>query len=303
MKGRTMIALSALLGAWGSSPAASQADVEDLKYVITEAANMEVTETEDGVVRLGWQRRDVPVEISGMRLKPAAGLGSWAAFKRSDRGAIVMGDTVVFEDEVAPAMDAALASGLKITALHNHFIFDDPPVYFMHIAGEGEPSRLAAGVRKIRQAIEAVREEHPKPRRQFPGKVPKQGEIDADALASVLGTKGDVENSIVKFSFAREGEMAGTAVGGSMGLSTWAAFSGSQELAAVDGDFIMTGNEVQVVLQTLRDHDIHVVALHNHMIGENPKFYFLHYWGTGPAKALAEGVQAARDAQMRDSLQ
>jgi hypothetical protein len=300
MRSLVMIFLTALVGAWTISPAVAQPDFENLKFAISEAANMEATLTEDGVVRLGWQREE-PVEISGMRLKPAAGLGSWAAFKPADEGAIVMGDTVVFEDEITPALDAALASGLRITALHNHFIFDDPPVYFMHIFGVGEPVGLAAGVRNMWDAIKTVREKDPKPQRQFAGKVPKQGDLDADALASVLGTEGTVKNGVVKFSFDRKGQMAGVPIGGSMGLSTWAAFSGSNDLAAVDGDFIMTDDEVQVVLRALRDHDIHVVALHNHMIDETPKFYFIHYWGIGPAKALAKGVQAARDAQIHAS--
>jgi len=149
--------------------------------------------------------------------------------------------------------------------------------------------------------IKAVRDKHGKPKRQFPGKMPEQGGIDVDAISSVLGTDGTVKDGVIKFSFGREGQMSGTPIGGSMGLSTWAAFSGSQDLAAVDGDFIMTSDEVQAVIHALRDHGIHVVALHNHMIGETPKFYFLHYWGTGPAKALSEGVRAAREAQTRAS--
>lgn len=301
MRSIATIALTAFVGAWATSPAAAQPDSEELKYVITEAANTEATLTEDGVVRISWQRTEVPVEISGMRLKPAAGLGSWAGFKPVGESAIVMGDTVVFEDEITPTMDAALESGLKITALHNHFIFDDPPVYFMHIAGEGEPARLAAGVRNMWDAIRAVRENQPRPKRRFPGPAPEQGDLDAGALASVLGTNGTAKNDVIKFSFGREGRMSGTPIGGSMGLSTWAAFSGSQDLAAVDGDFIMTGDEVQAVLHALRDHGIHVVALHNHMIGETPRFYFLHYWGAGPAETLAEGVRAARDAQIHAS--
>lgn len=300
MRSLVMITLTALVGVWTIYLAVAQPDSENLKSAISEAANMEATLTEDGVVRLGWQRKE-PVEVSGMRLKPAAGLGSWAAFKPADEGAIVMGDTVVFEDEITPALDAALASGLRITALHNHFIFDEPPVYFMHIVGVGEPVGLAASVRKMWDAIKTVREKDPKPQRQFAGKVPKQGDLDTDALASVFGTEGTVKNGVVKFSFDRKGQMAGVPIGGSMGLSTWAAFSGSNDLAAVDGDFIMTDDEVQVVLRALRNHDIHVVALHNHMIEEDPKFYFIHYWGIGPSKALAKGVQAARDAQIHAS--
>ncbi len=194
-------------------------------------------------------------------------------------------------------MPPSLAHGLKITALHNHFIFDDPPVYFMHIGGTGTPAELAAGVKAMWDAVKAVRAAQPVPRRRFPERMPGQDALNADVLESVLGTEGTSRDGVIKFTFGRKGHLHGVELGASMGLSTWAAFSGSQDHAAVDGDFIMTGNEVQTVVRTLRASGIHVVALHNHMIGERPGFYFLHYWGTGPAKALAQGVKAARDAQ------
>jgi hypothetical protein len=264
---------------------------------IGQAAGAKATTTKDGVVRLAWSRADVKVTVDGMAFPPAAGLGSWAAFTPAKHGAMVMGDTVVFQDEVTPAMDAAFANGLEVTALHNHFFFDEPKVYFMHIGGTGEPDRLAAGVKAVWDAIKKVREQNPQPATHFPGKVPGAGTVTAGPVEKILGRPAETQGGVVKVTIGREGAMHGTKVGASMGLTTWAAFSGADELAAVDGDFIMTAEEIQPVLKALRKAKIHVVALHNHMAGEQPAYYFTHFWGKGPAAELAQGVKSALDAQ------
>jgi hypothetical protein len=261
------------------------------------AAGTKATTTPDGVVRITWARNDVPVTIDGMPFKPFAGLGTWAAFTAAPHGDMVMGDTVVFQDEVSPAMDAAFANGLEVTGLHNHFFFDEPKVYFMHIGGTGEPDKLAAAVKAVWDAIKKVRAENPNPAAQFAGGVPKAGHIDAAAIEKTLGVKPDTQDGMVKVTIKREGQMHGVKVGGSMGLTTWAAFSGSDELAAVDGDFIMTAHEVQPVLHALRKAGINIVALHNHMIGEQPAFYFTHFWGKGKTSDLTQGLKGALDAQ------
>jgi len=280
-----------LMAVGGAAPASPPVDPN----VISDAAGTEARSGPDGVVRITWDRTDVEIEVSGMPVQPAAGLTSWAAFTSSGHGVMVMGDTVVFEDEVSPAIDAAFEAGLSVTAIHNHFLFDEPKVYFMHIAGEGGARNLAEGVRGVWDAIRRVRDGNRRPARRFPGPVPKLGPIDSEKLARILGHPVTVTNGVVKMSVGREGKMHGTSVGGSMGLSSWAAFSGSDELAAVDGDFIMTSDEVQPVLRALRKEGIHVVALHNHMIGEEPAFYFTHFWGIGPAVELAGGVRKALD--------
>ena len=264
---------------------------------IAAAAGAKTTVTQDGVVRIGWARTDVPVKVDGMALQPFAGLGSWAAFAPTPHGAMVMGDTVVFQDEVTPAMDAAFAGGLEVTGLHNHFFYDEPKVYFMHIGGQGDPEKLAGAVKGVWDAIKRVRAEHATPASRFAGDVPTAGTIDAAAIEKVLGHKGEKQNGVVKVTIGREGAMHGVKVAGSMGLTTWAAFSGSDALAAVDGDFIMTAPEVQPVLRALRKAGIHIVALHNHMIGEQPAFYFTHFWGKGSVESLARGLKAALDAQ------
>src|SRR5262245_21026465 len=265
------------------------------------AAGAKATTTPDGVVRIGWPRTDVKVTVDGMPLKPFAGLGSWAAFKSAPHRAMVMGDTVVFQDEVSPAMDAAFEHGLEVTALHNHFFYDEPKVYFMHIGGQGDPEKLAAGVKAVWDAIKKVRQDNPKPATHFPGEAPKEGKIDAEAIEKALGHKGETQGGVVKVTIGREGMMHGVKVSGSMGLTTWAAFSGGDDHAAVDGDFIMTAGEVQPVLRALRKAGIHVVALHNHMIGEHPAFYFTHFWGKGKAEELARGIKSALDAQAKAS--
>jgi hypothetical protein len=264
---------------------------------IGEASGATPSVAEDGVVRIGWSRIDVPVTVDGMVLPPAAGLGSWAAFRAVGDCAMVMGDTVVFEDEVDAAMDAAFAHELDVTALHNHFFYDSPRVHFMHIGGEGEADALAAGVKAVWDAIRAVRAERAQPASGFGGAAPVDGDFDADELAEIVGHPAATIDGVVKITIGRAGRMHGQTIGASMGLTTWAAFSGSDALAAIGGDFIMSGDEVQPVLRALRNAGLHIVALHNHMIGEQPGFYFTHYWGKGPATELARGFRSALDAQ------
>ena len=292
----TTAALAALLS-FAASLAAAAPPALDAK-VIGDASGATPTSSPDGVVRIAWARNDVKVTVDGMPLPPAAGLGSWAAFAPMAGGtAMVMGDTVVFEDEVDAAMDAAFANGLAVTALHNHFFYDSPKVYFMHIGGEGKPEALASAVKDVWGAIKNVRNAHPAPGSGFGGETPKPGHIDADAVGKILGQKATDTNGVVKITINRDGTMHDLPIGGSMGLTTWAAFSGSNALAAIDGDFIMTADEVQPVLHALRKGGIHVVALHTHMAGEKPVFYFTHFWGKGRTDELARAFRGALDAQ------
>jgi hypothetical protein len=198
---------------------------------------------------------------------------------------------------VDAAMDAAFARNLEVTALHNHFFYDEPKVYFMHVGGMGEPEKLAAGVKAVWDAIKKVRADSPKPATKFAGDAPKAGNVSVEPIEKVLGHKSESQAGVVKVTIGREGQMHGVKVAGSMGLTTWAAFSGTDELAAVDGDFIMTAAEIQPVLRALRKAGVHVVALHNHMAGEQPAFYFTHFWGKGKAEELAKGLKSALDAQ------
>jgi hypothetical protein len=211
-----------------------------------------------------------------------------------------MGDTVVFEDEVNPAIDAAFAAGLEVTALHNHFLFDDPKVYFMHIGGRAPIEALALGVRKMWDAVKEVRRKAPTPVTTFSGEVPTYGELDTTALEKIIQSKGTLADGVFKITLGRNAEMGGISFGATMGLTTWMAFAGSDSLAAVAGDFAMTAEEVQPVLRALRKAGINIVALHNHMIGESPAIYFTHFWGKGSPRDLARGLRAALDVQKRE---
>lgn len=296
---RLLPALLLAAGFFGGAVPALAGENDLVAPRIGEAANAEATRQPDGVVRISWSRTDVPVRVDDMRLPAAAGLTSWAAFAPMGKQAMMMGDTVVFEDEVDAAMDAAFASGLSVTGLHNHFFFDEPKVYFMHIGGEGPAMELAGKVRNVWDAIRAVRAERAQPASGFGGSTPQPGEIDAAAIAKIVGHPAPKAGGVAKVTIGREGRMHGHTIGASMGLTTWAAFSGSDQLAAIDGDFIMTADEVQPVLRALREKGLHVVALHNHMMGEAPAFYFTHFWGKGRAAELASAFRAALDAQAK----
>src|SRR6516164_8496755 len=195
-----------------SAPAQPKGGLDAEK--IAAASGAKATTTKDGIVRIGWPRTDVAVKVDGMPLKPFAGLGSWAAFTPTAHGAMVMGDTVVFQDEVTPAMDAAFAGGLEVTGLHNHFFFDEPKVYFMHIGGQGDPEKLAAAVKGMWDAIKKVRADQKTPATRFAGDVPQEGKIDPAAIEKVLGHKSETQKGVVKVTIGREGTMHGVKVGG-----------------------------------------------------------------------------------------
>ncbi len=289
-------ALAIILAASLSVAQTSQKPLDPRR--IETASGAKATQSEDGVVRISWSRSDVAVTIDGSAFEAAAGLGSWAAFMPTPQGAIVMGDTVVFQDEVDAAMDAAFAGGLEITGLHNHFFFDTPKVYFMHIGGEGDPQVLAAGVKAMWDSIKRLRKASPSPATGFGGRRATSGTIDAARIQQIVGLKASVKpGGVVKVSIGRKAKMHDVSFGGSMGLTTWAAFSGSDEQASADGDIAMTAREVQPVLRALRNAGFHVVSLHNHMIADDPAYFFAHYWAKGRAEDLAKGFRSVLDAQ------
>lgn len=225
------------------------------------------------------------------------GVTSWAAFTPMGNAAMVMGDTVLFEDEVNPAMSAALDAGLEVTALHNHFFFDHPKVYFMHIAGTGNTRRLASAVKAMYDSIAKVRAAQPTPASGFPGDIPTPSNISAAPIEAALGTKVQSNNGMVKVTIGRTAKTHGVTVGNEMGINTWAAFAGSDEHAVVDGDFAMLEGELQTVLKAMRKSGINIVAIHQHMTGEQPRIMFLHYSGKGNALDLARALKQALDAR------
>jgi hypothetical protein len=247
----------------------------------------------EGVYKVTFPRDDVKIVVDGWSMPPFMGLGTWAAFiKGAHTEAMVMGDTVLFEDEVSGAMSAALDSGLDVTALHNHFFFDRPKVYFMHIEGEGAADKLAGAVRKVYDIIKQTRAANPQPKDSFGDKpLPDKNSISAAPLNEIFGTQGESKDGMVKFTFGRPAQMHGFTLGNSMGVNTWAAFAGSDDNAIVDGDFAVTEDELQPVLKSLLKEKINIVAIHQHMTHEEPRIMFFHYWGRGTAKDLAQAIK------------
>lgn len=248
-------------------------------------------DAKEGVFKVNVPRNDLKVTVAGVKMIPALGLTSYAAFKHTGRGDVVMGDITMTEDQVNPVMSAALNNGLSVTGLHNHFFFDRPKVMFMHIEGMGSEMKLAAAVGKVFAEEKATR--------GGKGLVPTahinpaQTHLDTRRIDAIIGQHGKMDHGIYKVTIGRTATMHGVTVGNAMGVNTWAAFAGTDGKAIVDGDFAMHENELQNVLKAMRRANINVVALHQHMTMETPRILFLHYWGVGPADRLARGVKSA----------
>ena len=249
----------------------------------------------EGVYKVTFPRNDVKVFVDGWIMPPFMGLGTWAAFTPTQNGAMVMGDTVLFEDEVNAAMSAALDNGLNVTALHNHFFFDQPKVFFMHIEGEGTVDKLAGAVKKMYDTVKAIRGPNAKPAESFSAvgqpSLPEKNSISAAPLNEIFGMQGEAKDGMVKFTIGRPAKMHGVKIDKDMGVNTWAAFAGSDENAIVDGDFAVTEDELQPVLKLLLKNKINIVAIHQHMTHEEPRIMFFHYWRRGSAKDLAQAVE------------
>jgi hypothetical protein len=249
---------------------------------------------QEGVYKVTFPRNDVKVAVDGWTMPPFMGLGTWAAFTATNDGAMVMGDTVLFEDEVNAAMSAALDNGLTVTALHNHFFFDHPKVYFMHLEGEGGVENLAGAVRKVYDAVKQIRSASAHPKDSLGARaLPEKNSINAAPLNEIFGAQGESKDGMVKFTFGRPATMHGTNIAKDMGVNTWAAFAGSDDNAVFDGDFAVTEDELQPVLKSLLKSRINIVAIHQHMTHEAPRVMFFHYWGRGPATTLAQNIKAA----------
>src|SRR5216110_3087385 len=206
----------------------------------------------EGVYKVTFPRDDVKVVVDGWTMPPFMGLGTWAAFTETKNGAIVMGDTVLFEDEVNPVMSVALDNGLSVTALHNHFFFDHPKVYFMHIEGQGTTEQLATAVRKVYDKIKEIRAANPQPKDSFSATaLPEKNSISAEPLNKVFGMSGEVNNGMVKFTIGHAATMHGVKIDNAMGVNTWMAFAGSDDNAVVDGDFAVTEDQLQSALKSL----------------------------------------------------
>jgi hypothetical protein len=286
---KRLFVLAAIFAVTSASAALNTARIDELTGLKGKMNEKE------GVYKVTFPRDDVEVVVDGWTMPPFMGLGTWAAFtKGAHTEAMVMGDTVLFEDEANPAMSTALENGLSVTALHNHFFFDHPKVYFMHIEGEGTVEQLAGAVRKVYDKIKEIRAANPQPKDAFGGTaLPEKNSISADPLNKIFGMTGETNNGMVKFTIGHSATMHGVKIGNAMGVNTWMAFAGSDDNAVVDGDFAVSEDELQPALKAMRVGGINIVAIHSHMTHEQPRILFFHYWGRGPATKLAEAIQGA----------
>ncbi len=251
----------------------------------------------EGVFKVTLPRNDIKLTIAGVKMNPQLGLGAWAAFTKVGEHTMVMGDMVLVEEQVNPVMSAALDNGLEVTALHNHFFWDTPKIMFMHIGGMGDEEVLAKTVGQVFNKLKETRDTKPPiPNVDID---PAKTSLDAKKIDDIMGMSGSLKDGVYKIVIGRKTMMMGHVMGKEMGVNTWAAFAGSDGKAIVDGDFAMLENEVQGVLKALRGAGINIVAIHNHMINESPRFVFLHYWGVGSTTDLAKALRAALDMQSK----
>ena len=247
-----------------------------------------------GVLKVNIPRNDLKMTVQGVATPTPFGFGGWVALtKASDGSEVMMGDLVLLQEEVNPVMSALLDHGIDVTALHNHFFWDDPHVYYMHVHGMGKAADLA---QRVKPGIDLIG--HVRPPATTPmgagGKA-----IDTAKIAKIVGHEGEQSGAVYKITVGRDDigmKEHGAAIGARMGLNTWAAFYGSDDDAVVAGDVAMLESELTPVLKILRSNGIDVVAIHHHMTEEQPMVIFLHYWGRGSSEKLANAFKATLGA-------
>ncbi len=290
----TVLALCAL-----TPPAMAQAQQMPKEYQDVLAALGKKGDYKDNVLKINIPRNDIAVTVDGMPTPTAFGFGGWLAMtKGSGDKDVMMGDLVLLQEEVNPVMSALLNHGLEVTALHNHFFFDEPRMFYMHVMGHGSPSELVKEVKPAIDLIGDVSQPASKAGVLSEPSPAAKSDIDTRKIAQIVGHEGDEMGPVYKITIGRDDLHVtdmGAAIGTRMGLNTWAAFTGSEQRAEIAGDVAMLEGEVQPVLKALRKNGLDVVAIHQHMIDSRPSIVFLHYWGKGPADRLASGFKAALD--------
>ena len=246
------------------------------------------------VHRYGFPRTDLTVTLDGVTIKPALALGGWVAFKPAHGGVMAMGDLVLLESEINPVMAKMIANGLEITAVHNHLLRASPATFYMHIAGHGDPAKIAA-------AIHAGLAESKTPLTVgAPANPPPTVDLDTAQLDQIIGVKGQANGGVYQFNVPRRDPITESGMQlspvGPMGVAIGINFqpTGGGK-AAITGDFVLTGEEVNPVIAALRTHGIEVTALHSHMLDEQPRLFFMHFWANDDAVKLAKGLRAALD--------
>lgn len=249
----------------------------------------------DNVLKINIPRSDLQVTVANVATPTPFGFGGWIAMTKGTGGKeVMMGDLVLTQEQVNPVLSALLDNGLEVTALHNHFFWEEPRLFFMHVRGSGSAADLA---REVKPALDLVMKAPGPTPAAAPAAQPPAG-LDTAKLATIAGHDGEQNGAVYKITVGRSDLKVldmGAAVNSRMGLNTWAAFVGTNENAAIAGDVAMLANEVQPVLRALRKNGLDVVSIHQHMLGSQPAIYFLHYWGTGAADTLAAGFRSALD--------
>jgi uncharacterized protein DUF1259 len=246
------------------------------------------------VLKVNIPRNDLTVTVARVRTPTPFGFGGWVAMSKGTGMDVLMGDLVLTADEVNPVMSALLDHGIEVTALHNHFFWDEPRIFYMHVHAHGAPADLA---KQLKPALDLIGKGGGRATAPQPAPAGASGTaLDTAKIAQIVGTAGDQTGEVYKITIGRDDlkltEM-GAPLNARMGVNTWAAFVGTNDNAAIAGDVAMVASEVTPVLKALRKNGLDVVAIHHHMTGTEPTVYFLHYWGTGPADRLATGFKAA----------
>lgn len=245
----------------------------------------------NGEYKVSVPQNDLNVVVDSFKIIPPMGLGSWTAFTATPDGTMIMGDIVVTETDLKPVQQEVINQGLTVTAIHNHFLRDKPHVMYMHIGGIGTEEQLAQAVKAVFAKVTEVRGKNP----ADGNKDGVQNSLDSASLNKLFG-KGELSRGVLKHTIGRPDvdlKDHKTSVTSFAGFNTWAAWQGTPEHAAVAGDFAMLEEEVAPVIKALVENGIEVVAVHNHMVHEEPRIFFLHYWGVGPVDKLSAGLKAA----------
>jgi hypothetical protein len=252
----------------------------------------------EAVYTIPLPRNDLKIKIKGEPIPIPFGFGGWISFKKTADGksAMVMGDTVLLQEEVNPLISAAQANGLEIGAIHNHFFYEEPRIFYMHIHGMGSVAELA------KRYADTIRDTKIFPANQPPAGPPPaltgKENFDIPALDAIVKYTGTVNGPTYKYTIGRSDlkvMVMGVEMTTNIGLNTWASFAGKQDDAQIAGDIAMLPGEVNNVIRALRGHNLEVVAVHSHMLTDEPHMIFLHYYGRGPAATLAQGFRAALD--------
>ncbi|MFL6792899.1 MAG: DUF1259 domain-containing protein [Bradyrhizobium sp.] len=290
----TLIGIGVCLLAPGATPFASAAHAQDIDWQKVDDTLGRKPAVSGDVHRYGFPRTDLSVTLDGVTIRPALALGGWVAFKPAHGGAMIMGDLVLLETEINPVMAKMIAGGIAITAVHNHLLRASPATFYMHVAGHGDPVKLASAIH------DALAESKTPLTVGAPASPPPAVDLDMARLDQILGVKGQANGGVYQFNVPRrdpisESGMPLTPVA-PMGVATGINFqpTGGGK-AAITGDFVLSTDEVNPVIVALRSHGIEVTALHSHMLDEQPRLFFMHFWANDDAIRLAEGLRAALD--------